>query len=311
VIKYLLKLALSLGLFLWLIWNGEVRFEAFQQLAANRAYLILVVVSQAVLFLLVAVRWRILARSLGMEVRYFRILRFFLMGEFFSLFFLGAMGGDLSRMIFLGINEPQRKAAAILTVLIDKVMALWVLCAIGLAALLVYQPLSGASAWVRSTKWVLATPLVAIPVVLVVLRTMPNIRLPFTSKMSKYQPYLEVGTKPIHLPPLVLLMVGLLNLLAQTLVIVNFVFCGFALGIFHVPLSVYLLAVPLGFIALAMPFSIGGLGIGQLAFAQLFRTFGVTEEAFGGNLSTLHIAVWGLFALFGGVLFAIPKSRYP
>ena len=27
------------------------------------------------------------------------------------------------------------------------------------------------------------------------------------------------------------------------------------------------------------------------------------------NLSRLHIAVWGLFALFGGVFSAIPKPR--
>jgi hypothetical protein len=67
--------------------------------------------------------------------------------------------------------------------------------------------------------------------------------------------------------------------------------------------------VPLGFIALAMPFSIGGLGVGQLAFAELFEFYGVTEEALGGNLSTLHIAVWSLFAGLGGALFAASKPR--
>jgi hypothetical protein len=85
------------------------------------------------------------------------------------------------------------------------------------------------------------------------------------------------------------------------------------LGVFHVPLSTFLGAVPLGFIALALPFSIGGLGVGQLAFVELFRLYGVTEAALGGNLSTLHIAVWGLFTLLGGILFAIskPANREP
>ncbi len=90
---------------------------------------------------------------------------------------------------------------------------------------------------------------------------------------------------------------------------VNFLCCAFALGVFGVPFGTYLSVVPLGFIALALPFSIGGLGVGQLAFARLFELYGVGEPAFGGNISTLHIAVWGVFALLGGLLFAVSKGR--
>ncbi|MCI0418929.1 MAG: flippase-like domain-containing protein [Acidobacteria bacterium] len=307
MIQYILKLALSLGLFVWLLWSGEVRLESFQQLAKHKSYVAGVFFAQAALLLLAALRWRILAQAFSMEVPYFRILRFFLMGEFFSLFFLGALGGDLSRMMFLGAHEPRRKPAAALTVILDKALALWVLCGIAFTALWRYEPLSGAETWVATLKVALALPLAAVPIALLLLQWLPSVVTAVVGKTGQFESLLSLQEPLSRLPAAVYLKIALLNLFAQALVIVNFMGCAFALGVFHVPFGTYFMAVPLGFIALALPFSIAGLGVGQLAFARLFELYGVTEPAFGGNLSTLHIAVWGVFALLGGLLFAVAK----
>ena len=309
MIQYILKWAVSLGLFAWLLWSGEIRFEAFQQLTQHKRYLAGVLGTQAALFLLVALRWRMLARAFLMEVPYFKLLKFFLMGEFFSLFFLGALGGDLSRIIFLGAQEPQRKLAAALTVILDKAIALWVLCGIGFAALWGYQPISGAEPWVATLKSVLALTLLGVPLALLLLHRLPSVLEAVASKTGRLAFLLTLREPLSRLPAAVYLRIALLNLLAQSLVITNFVCCAFALGVFHVSLGTYLKVVPLGFIALALPFSIAGLGVGQLVFARLFDLYGVTEPALGGNISTLHIAVWGVFALLGGLLFAFSKSK--
>lgn len=307
MIQYLLKWAVSLGLFAWLLWSGEIRFESFQQLAKHRVFLAGVLATQAALFGLAALRWQILARAFQMEVGYFRILRFFLMGEFFSLFFLGALGGDLSRMMFLGSHEPQRKLAAAVTVVLDKIVALWVLCGIGFAALWGYQPLTGTEGWVATLKVVLALPLAVLPLGLLALHGLPSVVAAVASKTGQLRSLKTIQEPFPRLSAGVYGRVLLLNLLAQALVNLNFLCCAFALGVFHVPVATFLKVVPLGFIALALPFSIAGLGVGQLAFARLFALYGATEPALGGNLSTLHIAVWGLFALFGGLLFAVSK----
>ncbi len=309
MIQYILKLAISLGLFAWLIWSGEIRFESFQRLAQHKSYLAGVVVTQAALFLLAALRWRMLARAFLMDVPYLKILKFFLMGEFFSLFFLGALGGDLSRMIFLGAHDPRHKAGAAVTVILDKAIALWVLCGIGFAALWGYQPPSGAERWVATVKTVLALPLLGVPLALVLLHGLPRVVAIVASKTGHLESLLTLREPLSRLPIMVYVRIALLNMLAQTLVNVNFLCCALALGVFGVPFGTYLSVVPLGFIALALPFSIGGLGVGQLAFARLFELYGVGEPAFGGNISTLHIAVWGVFALFGGLLFAVSKGR--
>jgi hypothetical protein len=307
VIQHTLKWAVSVGLFAWLLWNGEIRFESFQQLATHKRFLAGVVATQAALFGLAALRWRMLARAFLLNVGYFRILRFFLMGEFFSLFVLGALGGDLSRMMFLGSHEPERKLAAAVTVILDKVIALWVLCGIGLAALWGYQPISGAETWVATLKIVLALPLLGVPLALLAMHGLPSVVAVVASKTGQLRSLSTVQEPLSRLSAGVYARVALLKLLAQALVNVNFLCCAFALGVFHVPVTTYLKVVPLGFIALALPFSIAGLGVGQLAFARLFALYGITEPALGGNLSTLHIAVWGVFALAGGLLFAVSK----
>lgn len=309
MIQYILKLAVSLGLFAWLIWGGEIQFQSFQRLAQYRNYLAGSFGTQAALFLLAALRWRMLARALQMEVSYFRILKFFLMGEFFSLFFLGAAGGDLSRMIFLGAHEPQRKLAAAVTVVLDKTIALWVLCGIGFAALWGYEPLAGAEPWVATLRIGLALPLLGIPVVLLLLHGLPSVTASIASTTGHLESLSTLRNILSCLSASVYVRIVLLNLVAQALVNVNFLCCAFALGVFDVPLATYLRAVPLGFIALALPFSIAGLGVGQLAFVRLFELYGVAEPAFGGNVSTLHIAVWGIFALLGGLLFAFSRVK--
>lgn len=309
MIQYILKWAVSLALFAWLLWNGDIQFESFQHLARHKGYLVGVLGTQAMLFLLAALRWRMLARAFLMEVSYFKFLKFFLMGEFFSLFFLGALGGDLSRMMFLGAHEPQRKLAAAVTVILDKAIALWVLCGIGFAALWGYQPLSGAESWVATLKIILAVPLLGVPLALVLLHVLPSVLTAVASRTGQLESLLSLKEPLSRLPASLYARIALLNLLAQALVNVNFLCCAFALGVFHVPVGIYLKVVPLGFIALALPFSIAGLGVGQLAFARLFELYGVTEPALGGNVSTLHIAVWGIFALLGGLLFAFSKAK--
>ncbi len=309
MIQYFLKLLLSLGMFGWLLWSGEIRFEAFRELVSHRIFVALIMLTQAVLFLLAAVRWQLLARAFSIQVSYLRILKFFLMGEFFSLFFLGAMGGDFSRMLFLGAEEPRKKMAAVLTVLFDKITALWVLCGIGFVALMVNQPLVDANQWLKSMQWLLALPLVGVPAGFLLLRWIPATLTAAAGKFGRFEEFLILRDQLSRMPVGVYAKIAALNALAQSFVIINFVCCAFALGAFHVPLATFLCAVPLGFIALALPFSIGGLGVGQFAFVELFKLYGVTERALGGNLSTLHIAVWALFALLGGLLFAASKGE--
>ena len=309
MIQYILKWAVSLGLFAWLLWSGEIQFESFQQLARHNGYLAGVLGTQATLFLLATLRWRMLARAFLMEVSFFKLLKFFLMGEFFSLFFLGALGGDLSRLMFLGGHEPQRKLVAAVTVILDKAIALWVLCGIGFAALWGYRPLSGSEAWVATLRIILGLPLLGVPLALVLLHALPSVLTVVASRTGQLESLLSLKESLCQLPASVYARVALLNLLAQALLNVNFLCCAFALGVFHVPLGVFIKVVPLGFIALALPFSIAGLGVGQLAFARLFELYGVAEPALGGNVSTLHIAVWGIFALLGGLLFAFSRAK--
>ncbi len=199
MIPYILKLAVSLGLFAWLIWSGEIRFESFRQLAQHKSYLAGVVGHPGGSLPAGGASLAHAGAGVSDGRPIPQDLKFFLMGEFFSLFFLGALGGDLSRMIFLGAHDPRHKAGAAVTVILDKAIALWVLCGIGFAALWGYQPLSGAERWVATVKTVLALPLLGVPLALVLLHGLPRVVAVVASKTGQSGVLADAAGTPV--PP--------------------------------------------------------------------------------------------------------------
>jgi len=80
-----------------------------------------------------AYRWLILIRSLDPRVPFGRLLRLYLIGQFFNTFLPSTFGGDVVRA--LELTQDTDSSAAIGTVLLDRMTGLLVLFVIGLVAL--------------------------------------------------------------------------------------------------------------------------------------------------------------------------------
>jgi hypothetical protein len=55
--------------------------------------------------LLYTLRWRIVLRSMGMEIPYGQLVRYYLIGTFFNNFLPTAVGGDGAKIYYLGRQE--------------------------------------------------------------------------------------------------------------------------------------------------------------------------------------------------------------
>lgn len=83
-----------------------------------------------------ALRWHILLRAQGIELRLWRTIRVLTMSVFFANFLPGAVGGDLIRGVYVYKAAPGRRAAAMLSIMIDRLIGLVAFVLLGLAAML-------------------------------------------------------------------------------------------------------------------------------------------------------------------------------
>ena len=86
--------------------------------------------------LLTFFRWRYLVRALGIPLRFNDSIRISFWGYLFNLAPLGIVGGDLVKTVMLDHEYPKNRAKALASVLVDRVIGLYVLFVVASVAIL-------------------------------------------------------------------------------------------------------------------------------------------------------------------------------
>lgn len=138
--KYLLtaiQLAVTIGLLWWIFRDQEQNAAMLSALkVSHTAWLIPGLAALGIGLLLQAQRWKILLQVQGITISYLRSLRILLVGMFFNLFLLGATGGDIVKIFLIMREAPDKKAGALLSVFIDRVVGVLALAAVSAVVIL-------------------------------------------------------------------------------------------------------------------------------------------------------------------------------
>ncbi|MFN0020577.1 MAG: lysylphosphatidylglycerol synthase transmembrane domain-containing protein [Pirellulaceae bacterium] len=132
------KIGVSLAILGYLIYSASQK-DGFQELIHGWRHWLWLRLGLAVLLVLAAVtltvyRWKMLARTLGLEFSTREALRVGFFGYAVNLLPLGLVGGDGVKAVFLSRLNPTRKTEAVATVFVDRVIglvALLLLAALG------------------------------------------------------------------------------------------------------------------------------------------------------------------------------------
>ncbi|HVX16332.1 MAG TPA: lysylphosphatidylglycerol synthase transmembrane domain-containing protein [Pirellulales bacterium] len=147
----LVKFGVSLGIVAWLIIDtGQNR--AFADLAHQPkqwGLLALAVVAGLGGVLLTFVRWHVLVRALGLSFTLKDALRLGFLGYLLNFVSFGAVGGDLFKAVFIARQFPGRRPEAVATVVIDRLIGLYMLFVMATVAILVTGQLHNADETVR------------------------------------------------------------------------------------------------------------------------------------------------------------------
>jgi uncharacterized protein (TIRG00374 family) len=129
----LLQVAVTVGLLWWLFHDPERRAVMAAALkVADWRWIILAVVAAGVCEFFGILRWQLFLRMLHIEVPLRETTNLFFIGAFFNQFLPGTTGGDVVRVIFLMQDHPENKTQGLLSVAVDRLLAVLVLVIMGL-----------------------------------------------------------------------------------------------------------------------------------------------------------------------------------
>ena len=95
--------------------------------------------------LLTFVRWWYLVRALAIPLRFSDSIRIGFWGYLFNFLPLGIVGGDVVKTVMLDHEYPRNRAKALASVLVDRVIGLYVLFVVASVAILADSVLAGQS----------------------------------------------------------------------------------------------------------------------------------------------------------------------
>ncbi|HVC98696.1 MAG TPA: lysylphosphatidylglycerol synthase transmembrane domain-containing protein [Pirellulales bacterium] len=133
----LVKFGVSFGLIAYLVADPNNR-EAFTSLAGQpKDWGILVLAWLACLsaVMLTFVRWYILVWALGLPFSMKDAFRLGFLGYLLNFVSLGNVGGDLFKAVFIAREQPGRRAEAVATIVLDRVIGLYMLLVLASAAI--------------------------------------------------------------------------------------------------------------------------------------------------------------------------------
>jgi len=315
-VKYLVAVAL-LALVVGLNWTKlKDLFSRDPQPAYFAATLLLMVVVISLQYF----RWYLLVRALDLPFTLLYGLRLGLVGTFYNTFLPGAIGGDFVKAFLIAKGQPARRAAAVSTVIADRLL--------GLFGLILYAAVVGGVCWANGDARIAAKPsLKAIVTVCIVLATgfvvgyaVLNL-LPATlgERLRRLSGALgemwDAARRYREKPGTILACVGV-SWLAHTGLIFAFHLAVQAFPPADPDLIATLpetfIIAPIGFIAQALIPLPGGLGGAELTFGGLYELLrGPAGNAVGlaGRL-TMRVAEW-VIGLVGYVAYLRTRAELP
>lgn len=249
-----------------------------------------------------ALRWRALVRARGVVVPLKRLVTLYFVGGFFNIMLPTGVGGDAVRAYELA-QHTREAELAVGTVLVDRALGLLVLLLLAAMALPFWS--GPFEPWVAWLVGALALASLAGMILLLAGRPLVAVyhRLPARLGALIDRPvlrrlYLSLsGYSGRSLAEAIAVSV-LFNLL---LVAVNQLI-GLGFGV-HLPAGQYVICVSLSAFASTLPISLGGLGVRESAFAELFGQVGV-PVALALSMSLTFYLMNVVSGLIGGLLYA-------
>ncbi len=271
-------------------------------------------------------RWHFLLGVQGLKLGWVRTGQIFFVGHFFNSFMLGGTGGDVVKATYAAKETHSRKAEAVMTVFLDRLIGM-----IGLVATTFIMMAFNWQFVVRPEVLPYTATvggLLVIIIIAFVVAVIPGAGrgIPFAEKfLKKFKLYEQVekmvrayrvytGHKKVIAWTLLLSLGIHFTLILAGLCLAQAVDIGWS----EISVGKYFLLVPIINCVTALPITIAGLGLREKMYMDLFKLaapVGASEEilsVIGTKAVAMSLLTYGtllFWSLFGAVVFLAYKHR--
>ena len=304
------RAALAVAALAWLYQSGAISWPLLAGLLMHWPVTLAAVALYMAAGVVSAWRFCILLRTRGHGLSLFDSIRLTFIGLFFNTCLPGGAGGDATRIYYAGLGNAGWRTELATIVLLDRMAGLFALFLWPVLAAFFWRDLLAQAPAIRSL--ILAAALATVAMIGGMLLAMTNAfrRNPLFARLFQWLPWgrkLEGVFATLHgyrhhIPAL--LAAVLVSLAIHTICIGVTLLVQLAIDPAHFSWRIALVA-PLGFLANALPFTPGGLGVGEAAFASLFRMAGLS----GGPPIMLGWRGVTLLGSLAGLMFYLQRKK--
>ena len=260
--------------------------------------------------LLVITRWWRLLYLASCPTSWFNAFRLTFLGMFFNLVVPGLTGGDVVKAVVVAGENPGRRADALVSVVVDRILGLGVLAVIAVVVVL-------ASGAVFEELWLPLVGGIALGVLGIFLYALKPLRrrlglsalvdrLPFGEKLRS----LDRAALVYLRHPLEMALAVAISAANHFLIIWGVCELARAFGVTRAMVSFaqFMVLVPVANIVSALPVAPGGWGVGEATYEVLFDMVGA-DGALGVATSVSFRLCSLCFGLVGGLFLLLPSYK--
>jgi len=311
----ILKAGVAVTLIYWLVATKKITAEPFIQLWGTPWLTFFVFVVVMVGVLINNYRWLLLLQGQKIRSDLSQTLPLTFIGLFFNLAMPGSVGGDVIKAYYIAQEQPGTKLRAATSVLMDRVVGLYAMAIIALAAVMIHTDKILGSPQLRPLAIFVVGLSVGFTVFFIVGFSDIVRAHGLTEKFLNHVP----GGKLIrrfydavhdfrHGKKQFIWGIAL-SISVQSLNIYGFYIISKTLHFENATMGALFFLIPLGLIATAIPVSPGGVGVGQAVFLALFTWYGGMTPSLGPTLITIFQVMTALVSLIGAVLYFMRKDH--
>jgi glycosyltransferase 2 family protein len=281
------KVLVGTALITWLVRSGSLDFSKLGILIRKPGVLALDIGVFAMASVVGALRWRTLLSLAKVSVPFGRLLQLQLTSLFFNVVIPGNVGGDVVKALYVARGEhPSKRTTILLIGFVERLVGLAGLVFVASVVTLMRGPALWADPQLRQLAMavgVLGALTLLGPLAFIVLMRTAGERLDKwtsgTSRISALLNQLVAALRLLASGPRQLLTALALSMMTHAAAIGLFTVLTRVILDRDVAYSAVATVFPLGILAMVVPISPAGVGVGHAAFDWLFDTIGLTGGA--------------------------------